>query len=277
MRIAVFGSAGMAGHIISRYLKEKTHGVTTIARAGQANYHCDVENIQRVVSTLAHFEEYDYIINCVGLLVRDSISRPDKAAIINGWFPHYLEQWSKDKKPRIIHLSTDCVFNGATGYYKEGDTHTETNAYGKSKSYGEIQNDKDITFRTSIIGPELKENGTGLLHWVTTNPDSKLNGFVDAWWNGVTTLQLAKCIWHWMQDPVVTGVYHLVNNNVNTNKYELLKTICSVYGLNKDILKTTGPKVINKILVDTRLEVDWGIPDYTTQLTELRNYSSTIN
>jgi len=276
MKVAVFGSAGMAGHIISHYLKDKTHGVATIARSG-AHFNCDIENIQKVAATLQHFGDYDYIVNCVGLLVKDSINRPDRAAIINAWFPHYLEQWSKDKKARIIHLSTDCVFSGSSGYYKEGDTHTETNAYGKSKSYGEINNSKDITFRTSIIGPELKENGTGLLHWVTNNRSSTLDGYVDAWWNGVTTLQLAKCIWQWMQDPTVTGVYHLVNNSVNTNKYELLKTICSVYGLDKTVTKTTGPKVVNKILVDTRLEVDWSIPDYLTQLTELRDYRVTKN
>lgn len=273
MKIAVFGSNGMAGHILVRYLNQKSGPVTTVARAGHANYHCDVENIQRVASTLAHFEDYDYIINCVGLLVKDSIQRPDRAAIINGWFPHHLEQWAKNKHTRIIHLSTDCVFDGSKGNYKESDIHTESNAYGRSKSLGEINNSKDITFRTSIIGPEIKSNGTGLMHWLTTNPETTLQGYVDAYWNGVTTLQLAKCIWQYMQDPVISGVYHLVNNSVYINKYDLLRTINDVYGLDKKITKTTGPKAVNKVLVDTRGEINWGIPDYYRQLTELRDYT----
>lgn len=273
MKVAVFGSHGMAGHIITRYLNERLHSVTTVAR-DSGNYHCDIENIQRVASTLAHFEDYDYIINCVGLLVKDSINRPDRAAIINGWFPHYLEQWSKNKSTRIIHLSTDCVFDGSKGNYKESDIHTETNAYGRSKSLGEINNSKDITFRTSIIGPELKQSGTGLMHWLTTASEKTLQGYVDAYWNGVTTLQLAKCIWKYMQDPKVSGVYHLVNNSVHINKYDLLRLINDVYSLDKKIVKSTGPKAVNKILVDTRQEVDWGIPDYYKQLVELRDFKS---
>lgn len=272
MKVAVFGAAGMAGHIVVKYLNDQGVNVSTVARES-GNYHCDVENIQRVASTLAHFDDYDYIINCVGLLVKDSIQRPDRAAIINGWFPHYLEQWAKNKGAKVVHLSTDCVFDGSKGHYTESDIHTETNAYGRSKSLGEINNGKDITFRTSIIGPELKSSGTGLMHWLTTNREQTLQGYVDAYWNGVTTLQLAKCIWKYMQNPSVSGVYHLVNNSVNINKYDLLRTINDIYGLEKKITKSTGPKAINKILVDTRGEVDWGIPDYYRQLTELRDYT----
>lgn len=273
MKIAVFGASGMAGHVITKYLKECGHQVTTVARAN-ADVEMDVESTRRMQMILAHLQDYDYVINCIGLLVKDSIERPDRAAVLNSWFPHYLEFWFKQTKTKIIHLSTDCVFDGKTGNYKEGDPHTEMNAYGRSKSLGEINNGKDVTFRMSIIGPELKPNGTGLLLWATVTEETKLNGYVDAWWNGITTLQLAKCIQKHIENPRVTGVYHLVNNSNSINKYDLLCLINEVYGLGKTIVKSTGPKLANKILVDTRLEVDWGIPDYRTQLTELRDYAN---
>jgi dTDP-4-dehydrorhamnose reductase len=271
MKVAVFGSNGMAGHMVVRYLRDKGHSVTTLARSN-ADMIVDVENTNSVYSVIAKLHDYDYVINCVGLLVKDSIDRPDRAAVINAWFPHALEHHYRLTNTKIIHLSTDCVFDGQTGHYSEKDVHTEMNAYGRSKSLGELNNTKDITFRMSIIGPEIKNNGTGLLHWTLNNKADTLGGYVDAWWNGITTLQLAKCIEQYMQDPTITGVYHLVNNEYFVNKYELLCLINQVYELNKIIKKTTGPKLANKVLIDSRLEIDFQIPDHKTQLRELRSY-----
>ena len=169
----------------------------------------------------------------------------------------------------MIHITTDCVFDGSKGNYVESDLPTETNFYGRSKSLGEINNAKDVTFRMSIIGPELK-SGTGLLDWVRNAPEQNLTGWDDAWWNGITTLQLAKCIDQYINNPCVSGIYHLVNNRIRITKYNLLLLINRTYGLNKRITPATGPKPVNKVLVDTRLEVDWAIKDYPTQLEELR-------
>jgi dTDP-4-dehydrorhamnose reductase len=217
-------------------------------------------------------KDYDFVINCIGLLVKDSIDRPDRAAIINSWFPHYLEYNLKDSSTRLIHLSTDCVFDGKKGEYVENDIHTEMNAYGSSKSNGEVNNSKDITFRMSIIGPEIKTNGTGLFNWISTNPQQELQGWDNAWWNGITTLELAKCINTFILDPKISGIYHLVNNDNKINKYDLLCKINSVYNLNKKIIKTTAPKPVNKILIDTRKEIDFSISNYDIQLTELKNF-----
>ena len=265
MKITVLGSNGMAGHVVVSYLRQQGHEVDAVDRA-----RLDVENTNLVT---AFFEKLntDFVVNCIGLLVQPCLQRPDRASVINSWLPHYIEYRLKDTHTRLIHLSTDCVFDGTTGYYKETDTHTEMNAYGSSKSLGEVNNSKDITFRMSIIGPELK-TGTGLLDWVRRNPETALPGWDNAWWNGITTLQLAKCIDRYIRTPNISGIYHVVNNAVNINKYELLCLINEVYELGKTVVRTSGPKDVNKILVDTRNEFDFGIPDYRTQLTELRNF-----
>ncbi len=272
MKIAVFGSNGMAGHVITKYLRNSGFDVVTVARTG-ADINCNIEIQGGLDAVLPRLADCSYVINCIGLLVKDSIERPDRAALINGWFPHYLEWWARDKDTRIVHLSTDCVFDGSVGWYKEGATHTETNAYGKSKSYGELDNGKDITFRMSIIGPELKNSGTGLLNWVLNNKEDTLPGYVDAWWNGITTLQLAKCIHTYIDNPCVSGVYHLVNNGNYVNKFDLLCLINKVYNLGKNVVPANGPKLVNKILVDTKVALDWKIPEYKVQLTELKDFS----
>jgi dTDP-4-dehydrorhamnose reductase len=274
MKILIVGSNGMAGHVVAKYMHQQGHDITTVARTN-ADYLLDIEDTKFAKQFFEERKhEYDAVINCIGLLVKDSIDRPDRAAIINSWFPHCLENVFKDTSTKIIHLSTDCVFDGKKGDYIESDIHSEMNAYGSSKSLGEINNTKDITFRMSIIGPEIKNNGTGLLNWVVTNTDDELQGWENAWWNGITTLQLAKCINRCLANSNdMWGVYHLVNNDIKINKYELLCKINSVYNLNKTIVKTVGPKPVNKILLNTRKEIEFDIPDYDTQLIELKNFT----
>lgn len=272
MKILIFGANGMAGHMILKYLQKREYSIDTVARSN-ATFNLDIENVQSTNQFLLEIkDDYDFIINCVGLLIKDSIDRPDRAALINSWFPHAIENAIKNSKTRLIHLSTDCVFDGSKGDYIESDPPTETNSYGKSKSLGEINNTKDITFRMSIIGPEIKSNGTGLLNWVVNSPDKELQGWKNAWWNGITTLQLAKCIEKYIQNPIITGIYNLVNNDVKINKYDLLCTINEIYNLRKVINEANGPKAVNKVLVDTRAIVDFEIPNYTTQLTELKGF-----
>lgn len=272
MKILVIGSNGMAGHIITKYLKQQGHKVTTSARLN-SDININIEKISHNDSFFVMLKDYDFVINCIGLLVKDSIDRPDRAAIINSWFPHYLEYNLKDSNTRLVHLSTDCVFDGKKGEYLEEDIHTEMNAYGSSKSNGEVDNTKDITFRMSIIGTEIKSNGTGLLNWVLTNPNKELQGWDNAWWNGITTLQLAKSINLYINDPKISGVYHLVSNDNKIDKYSLLCKINHVFSLDKTIIKTQGPKPVNKILIDTRKEIDFKIPNYDTQLQELKNFT----
>jgi dTDP-4-dehydrorhamnose reductase len=264
MKVTVVGSRGMAGHMIVDYLGKQGHSVTTVDRS-----QLDIEknNVDQFFDQL----DADFVINAVGLLVKDCVDRPDRAIAINSWWPQYCAYRLKDTATHLVHLSTDCVFDGNRGNYFEQDIHTETNAYGRSKSFGEVDNNKDVTFRMSIIGPELK-NGTGLLNWVTQNQDSTLPGWDNAWWNGITTLQLAKCIEKHINDTKITGVYHLVSNDNQINKYDLLCMINEVYGLGKTITRTQGPKTVNKVLIDTRNEVDFAIPDYQTMLEQLRNY-----
>lgn len=273
MKILVIGSNGMAGHIITKYLRDQGYGVETAAR-DNALFRIDIEETHIVKRFLYEIRnDYDYIINCIGLLVKESNDRPDRAAIINSWFPHAIENAIRESKTRLIHLSTDCVFDGKKGDYIETDLHTEMNAYGSSKSLGEVNNSKDITFRMSIIGTEIKDNGTGLLNWVIKNKENDLPGWENAWWNGITTLQLAKCIEQYINEPRISGIYHLVNNENKINKYELLCKINEVFDLKKNIIKTQGPKPVNKILVDTRKDFEFKISSYDIQLKELKDFS----
>jgi dTDP-4-dehydrorhamnose reductase len=124
----------------------------------------------------------------------------------------------------------------------------------------------------SIIGPEIKSSGTGLMNWILTTSETELQGWENAWWNGITTLELAKCIEKYINNPIIVGVYHLVNNDNKINKFDLLSKINNIYNLDKKIVKTQGPKSVDKILIDTRNLINFNIPDYDNMLLEMKNF-----
>ena len=120
---------------------------------------------------------------------------------------------------KLIHISTDCVFSGRQGMYADNDFRDADDIYGRSKALGEIFSDKDLTIRTSIIGPELKRYGEGLFHWFMSQRE-RVNGYTKVFWSGVTTLELAKAI-EYSLDNDVTGLFQL-SNGVRISKYDLL-------------------------------------------------------
>ena len=124
-------------------------------------------------------------------------------------------------------------FSGKEGSYTEDSFKNGIGFYAQSKALGEVINTKDLTFRTSIIGPELKQNGIGLFHWFM-NQSGDVSGYKEAFWSGVTTIELAKAIDQAI-DQKLTGLYHLVNNN-KISKYDLLDYINTVFRNDKILI-----------------------------------------
>lgn len=266
MTILCVGANGMLGHMVMQYFLKQGHNIVGTNRTD-----FDIAQQDSVLKFFAScVTDVDAIINCAGTLVSRSQDHTAEAVLVNSWFPNFLQDFFKHSKTKIIHISTDCVFDGARGNYIEHDRPTETNAYGRTKALGEIANDKDVTLRTSIIGPEISEHRTGLLDWVINRSGHDIQGWEDSWWNGVTTLQLARVIETVLGTANSKGLYHVASDPIS--KFELIKTIVDVYGLHKHIERTKGPKPINKVLVDTRKDIDFGIPPHAVQIRQLKNF-----
>jgi dTDP-4-dehydrorhamnose reductase len=199
----------------------------------------------------------DFIVNCIGILIHGS-SNVENAIYLNAYLPHQLKKISKNIGAKLIHISTDCVFSGDKGSYIESDVKDGKGAYSQTKIFGEIEDDANLTLRTSIIGPELKDNGEGLFHWFM-GQSGDITGFTKAIWSGVTTLELAKSI-KWSIESDITGLYHVTNNS-SISKYELLKLFQKY--TKKDIsIKSVDGKNVDKSFIDTRLLMDYEIPSY---------------
>ena len=100
--------------------------------------------------------KYDAVINCIGLLNQFAENNKAMAILLNSYLPRYLVEVTKDTKTKVIHMSTDCVFAGNDGPYYEDTLPNGVTFYDRSKAMGEINNDKDLTFRNSIVGPDIK-------------------------------------------------------------------------------------------------------------------------
>ncbi|MFT0308022.1 dTDP-4-dehydrorhamnose reductase family protein [Bacteroides thetaiotaomicron] len=266
-KVLLFGATGMAGHIAYYYLQstERYELINVVYRTKLVKDSIVVDVTDKnAVTKLVEEVRPDLIINCIGVLIKGSKEHPDNAIFINAYFPHLLKKLSDKIGAKLIHISTDCVFSGKRGNYTESDFRDADDIYGRSKALGEIINDKDLTIRTSIIGPELKTTGEGLFHWFM-HQTGQVNGFKTAIWGGVTTLELAKAI----DNAIVqqqTGLIQL-SNGIGITKYDLLNLFKKIWHRsNVNILPYNGNGIDKSIAKSDKFAYE--VPGYEVMLLE---------
>jgi len=272
-RVVILGSQGMAGHIMYEVFKKSVkYDVFGVAQK-KGKY----TDIVLDATNFSSLEEYikeikpKIVINCIGILVSQSQNDISNAILLNSYLPHFLEQLGKKLNFKLIHISTDCVFSGKDGGYIESSFRDGNDNYARTKALGEVINNKDLTIRTSIIGPELKLNGTGLFDWFLKQNNS-INGYTQAYWSGVTTLELAKAIMELIEQNI-TGLYHLCPKE-KISKYDLLHLLKRVWEKDIDI-EPFEDYTIDKSLVCTRKDFIYKDIDYESMLIDLKQWMDT--
>ncbi len=274
MRYLIFGVNGMAGHVIAQYLKEKGHEVTGFARQqspvckttlGDARNRADVEKALEAGG-------YDVVVNCIGVLNKRVDASLADGIYLNSAWPHLLAEKLAGRKTKLIHISSDCVFEGTRGQYTETDRPDAVSYYGRSKALGEVLDCDNLTLRTSIVGPELKADGTGLFHWFMKQTGS-LSGYKRVIWSGVTTLQLAKSIEEDISKQK-TGLYHLVNNE-SICKHDLLQLFNVTFRKNPVEITENDTVVSDRSLVCTSEGQRFSVPGYKQMIGEMAEWMET--
>lgn len=271
MKLLILGGTGMAGHTISIYFKEAGHDVTAFSRS-KVNY-CknvngditDFENLKKIINE----GQYDAIINAIGILNQDAENHKSNAVLLNSYLPNFLSDTTKEMKTRVIHMSTDCVFSGKTGGYSETSFRDGETFYDRSKALGELESKKDLTFRNSIIGPDMSERGIGLFNWFMKQ-EGQINGFTKAIWTGVTTLTLAKAMEQALNENL-TGLYNLVNNET-ISKYELLKLFNKYMKEGQIEILPSDNLSLDKSLINNRTDFSFKVPSYETMVAEMKEW-----
>ena len=271
-KVLVIGCKGMAGHVIKTYLESiPTYEVWGLARNVKAEnnlINIDVSSTKKLECIL-NKGVFDVVINCIGILNNTAENNPEFAIWYNSYLPHLLASYAKKYNFKLIHISTDCVFSGKEGGYREDSFKNGVGFYAQSKALGEVINSKDLTFRTSIIGPELKQNGIGLFHWFM-NQENKISGFSKAYWTGVTTLELAEGINHSIKNDL-KGLYHFVNES-KISKYDLINIFNRNFRDNKiKVIKDSTYK-IDKSLICTRNDFNYKVSSYSDMIFKMKEW-----
>lgn len=271
MRVLILGSGGMAGHTITLYFKERGFDVVAYSMSNFPYCKCIIgDAIETKKFEIVLLEgNYDVIINCIGILNQTAEENHSKALYLNSYLPHFIADLMKDTNTKLIQMSTDCVFAGNTGPYYEKSFRDGTTFYDRTKAMGEIEDKKNLTFRNSIIGPDLKENGIGLFNWFM-NQKGSINGYTGALWTGVTTLTLAKA----MEKAIecnLSGLYNLVNND-SISKFDLLVLFNKYFRNNSLEIRKNDLLKIDKSLSNTRTDFNFVVPSYDQMINEMKEW-----
>jgi dTDP-4-dehydrorhamnose reductase len=264
-KVAILGAKGMLGKYVERYFRQQQYYVTALDRT-----HIDASLPYN--PDLSYFlDSIDLIINCAGVIKPriESVGTRD-TLLINSVFPHSLSEYCEKKDKKLVHITTDCVFNGRQGKYKENDFHDAEDLYGRSKSLGEPENCTVI--RTSIIGEEVNQKRS-LVEWVKSQKGKDCNGFSTHWWNGVTCLQFAKIVEEILEkDMFWQGVRH-IHSPVDVNKFYLLECINRSYDLGITVHELDAPPCDRTLRSDFDTTTELSIPEIPVQIQEMKEFS----
>lgn len=245
-RVLVLGATGMLGHTVLKLFSESAgyEAWGTVRSASTARLlpegvkqrlitGIDVESPDSLARAFAECQP-DVVVNCVGLVKQlADANDPLLSLPLNAILPHRLARLCEVAGARLVHVSTDCVFDGALGSYVETDPANARDLYGLSKYLGEVAQANAVTLRTSIIGLEL--GGTnGLIEWFLAQR-GRVSGYTQAIFSGLSTVELALVIRDQvLPRPDLNGLYHV--SAAPISKYDLLQLVAKAWGKSIEII-----------------------------------------
>jgi dTDP-4-dehydrorhamnose reductase len=265
--ILILGSSGMLGYAAEKYFRSIGKNVEPLSRK---KFDISKDPIEKLTRRL---KKNDVVINCAGVIKpRINDFSTEEVLTINGTFPWNLARMCNNFNIPCFHITTDCVYSGNRGSYDERDFVDAHDLYGLSKAAGDTN--LCMTLRTSIIGEE-KTNNRSLLEWAKNQKGKTVNGFTNHKWNGVTTLTLCMVISKILAKNIYQmGIFHIYSPEIIT-KFELLKIINEVYGLNLKIKKVRAPEKIDRSLSSVHsLSTSLIKDDLNEQIKKMKNFFS---
>lgn len=229
-RVHIVGAGGMLGAAMTYRLRQ----------AGLPVEALDRDRFDILNHSIAHMglANGDVVVNCAGMINRRQGMDNAEAVFlrVNALFPRLLADACALAGARLIHITTDCVYDGWTGHYDEAVPPDAIDLYGQSKALGEPRN--AMLLRTSIVGPEQR-HFYSLLCWVLSQSGA-IDGYVNHWWNGVTTMELARLVARiLLENRYVEGLFHVFGEDLT--KYQLVGKIAAAYGHDVSVREHVAP------------------------------------
>lgn len=288
LRILVLGATGMLGHTAFHHFTG-VPGIDawgTLRSAGDLGLfapehrnrlipHVDVLGADSLIRAMERAKP-DIVLNAVGV-VKQLAAANDPLSVLplNAEFPHRLAALCGLAGTRMVHVSTDCVFSGRTGGYRESDPSDAEDLYGKSKYIGEVGGSSHvITLRTSGIGHELNTS-VGLLEWFLSQ-SGQVRGFANAIYTGLPWIEFARVIEAYvLPRPDLHGVYQVASAPIS--KLHLLELFAAEYTHHLEIVPDFTVKV-DRSLDSSRFQEATGYvaPPWPHMIRSMRSFHAAL-
>lgn len=288
MRILILGATGMLGHKLCQLLPRDGFDVVgSVRRAddptakwpeifGRCRIVTDLDVLDdRRLDAVVREADPTVIVNCVGIVKQLREAHDAYLSVgLNAFLPHRMAKLCAEQRRRLIHISTDCVFAGTRGGYRETDESDARDLYGRSKILGETTADETaaVTLRTSIIGREIGSSKHGLLDWffAEARTGRSVRGFAKAIYTGFTTIELARVIALVARHrPPIHGLYQVASSPIS--KLDLLELVRREFSLPIEIARDDAFACDRSLVMDRfTIETGYVAPTWERMIRELR-------
>ncbi len=248
MTILVFGSTGMIGSEVTRYLKLQGEAVITPKRIEfceikESTCRPDLMKIDALIGR----EKPHFILNLAGKTRQRIANLEDEvdAILINSVFPGFLDEVGRKYEIPVLALATDCVFSGKVGNYSEHSQRDGNDVYALTKIAGEECSKATKHLRVSAVGLGTN-NGASLAEWFCGLPkNSKIEGYANHYWNGVPAKFLGKVFHEIHKGQIdIPAKFHLATEG-KLSKLEVLRIFRDVF--NRKDIEVHETQTISKI------------------------------
>lgn len=254
--------------VVRHFTNQNNYNITATFRTDGLDIPCNKIKFDALGDPLDTLpNDYDYVLNCIGI-IKPFMAADIAAAIkINSLFPHELAKWCSKNQTKLFHITTDCVYSGQKGKYTESDLHDALDDYGKSKSLGECPANA-MVLRTSIIGEEIHKDAS-LIAWAKSQKGKTVSGFSTHIWNGVTTGHYAKIC-----DTIITenlyehGLFH-VFAKADVTKLEMMHMFNDKFNLNLTIEEKQPTPCDRSLRTEKELNSKLNIPTVNQMIEEM--------
>lgn len=242
MNIQVLGHNGMLGQAVCQAIVRRGH-----------EYWTSNANIETVI---AHSILAPVVINCAGL-VKQRQYPASRFMAVNAVGPHRLAEACDAAGARLIHVSTDCVFQGR-GLHSELSVPDATDIYARSKLAGEVSA-PHLTVRTSFIGFGTR----GLLADLQSGLPVRASGRL--LWSGHTVDAVADVLVTLAERADETGLLHIPGEF--QSRWELCQTLIARFGLSAHIIRDDEYEADRRLV--SVIWSEWGLPELPSFAAEL--------
>lgn len=291
MKILILGADGMLGHkLFQRLGAVYPETVGTISgrvtaepfiripffQTGKVIQEVDPMDFKGLENTIKQVAP-DYVVNCLRVATHgDAVVPPVQSITVNSLLPHRLAEMAARQGARLIHFSSDCVFDGRQGMYTEEDSPNATHAYGQTRLLGEVDADNTLVLRGSVIGRELAGNSS-LLEWFLLRKGTEIEGFTKAIYSGLTSIETARVVRMILEKaPRLTGLFHVASEPIN--KFDLLNLAKESFTVDVTIHKEEGFSVDRSLNADKfKAATNYIPPSWPAMMTELAKENEQYN